>query len=82
LTLWLGSHVFPGVLPHWGEMGWLHAKLGLVVVLLVYYIWNGRLIKRSASGGTLPPARTLRLMNELPVFLLLGVIFLAIAKPF
>jgi len=82
LTLWLGSHILPNTLPHWGNMGWLHAKLGLIVVLLVYYIWSGRLVKRSAKGGVLPPARTLRLLNELPVLLLLGVIFLAIAKPF
>jgi putative membrane protein len=39
-------------------------------------------VKRSAKGGTLPGARTLRVMNELPVFVLLGIIFLVIAKPF
>ena len=82
LTLWLGWHIFPSFLPHWGEMGWLHAKLGLVVLLLVYFVWSGRLVKRSVKGGALPQARTLRLLNELPVLLLLGVIFLAIAKPF
>jgi len=82
LTLWLGSYVFPNALPHWGEMGWLHAKLGLVVVLMGFYVWSGKLVKRSANGGTLPPSRTLRLVNELPVFLLLGIIFLVIAKPF
>jgi protoporphyrinogen IX oxidase len=82
LTLWLGSYVFPNALPHWGEMGWLHAKLGLVIVLMGFYVWSGKLVKRSASGGTLPPSRTLRLVNELPIFLLLGIIFLVIAKPF
>jgi protoporphyrinogen IX oxidase len=82
LTLWLGWHLFPGAVPRWGQLGWLHAKLGLVAVLLVYYVWSGRLVKRSVKGGALPSARTLRLLNELPVFLLLGVIFLAIAKPF
>lgn len=82
LTLALGFLVFPNALPHWGEMGWLHAKLGLVVVLFIYYVWNGRLVKRSMKGGALPPARTLRLLNELPVLLLLLIIFLAIAKPF
>jgi protoporphyrinogen IX oxidase len=82
LTLWLGSYVFPNSLPHWGEMGWLHAKLGLVVVLMGFFVWSGKLVKRSASGGTLPASRTLRLVNELPVLLLLGIIFLAIAKPF
>ncbi|GAB2567464.1 CopD family protein [Dyella jejuensis] len=82
LALWQGWRLFPNALPHWGEIGWLHAKLGLVVVMLVYYIWNGRLAKRSVKGGALPSPRTLRLLNELPVILLLGIIFLAIAKPF
>ncbi|QAU23969.1 CopD family protein [Dyella sp. M7H15-1] len=82
LTLWLGSYMFPTILPHWRQLGWLHAKMALVAVLLVYYIWSGRMMKRSAKGGALPSARTLRLLNELPVLLLLGVIFLAVAKPF
>lgn len=82
LTLWQGWRVFPGRLPNFGEAGWLHAKLALVVMLLAYYIWSGRMVKRSARGGTLPGARTLRIMNELPVFVLLGIIFLVIAKPF
>jgi putative membrane protein len=82
LTLWQGWRVLPDALPHWGQVGWLHAKLGLVVLLLAYFVWTGRLVKRSAAGGDLPPARTLRMLNELPVLLLLGVIFLAIAKPF
>jgi putative membrane protein len=56
--------------------------LGLVALLLAYFIWSGRLLKRSEQGGALPSSKTLRIMNELPVLLLLGVIFLVIAKPF
>ena len=82
VTLWQGWRLFPGTLPNFGEAGWLHAKLTLVVLLLVYYVWTGRLVKRSAKGGTLPAARTLRIMNELPVLVLLLIIFLVIAKPF
>ncbi|WP_201315468.1 CopD family protein [Dyella sp. EPa41] len=82
LTLWQGWRVFPGVLPNFGDAHWLHAKLGLVALLLAYFIWTGRLLKRSESGGALPSSKTLRIMNELPVFVLLGVIFLVIAKPF
>ena len=82
LTLWQGWRVFPGVLPNFGDAHWLHAKLGLVVLLLAYFIWAGRLLKRSEQGGALPSSKALRVMNELPVLVLLGVIFLVIAKPF
>ena len=61
--------------------GWLHAKVGLVVLLFVYYIFTGRWLKRAAAGGRLPSSTTLRWINELPVFLALGAIYLVIAKP-
>ena len=83
LTLWQGWRVFPHALPNvTGPLHWIDAKLGLVVLLLVYFIWTGRLLKRSEQGVALPSARTLRLLNELPILALLGVIFLVIAKPF
>lgn len=83
LTLWQGWRIFPQVLPNVvATMHWIDAKLGLVAVLLVYFIWAGRSLKRSEKGGALPSARTLRLLNELPVLLLLGVLYLALAKPF
>ncbi|MFC5740345.1 CopD family protein [Dyella tabacisoli] len=82
LTLWQGWRLFPGVLPNFGEPGWLHAKFGLVLLLLAYFIWAGRLVRRSAQGGTLPSSNTLRLLNELPILLLLAVIYLVLAKPF
>jgi putative membrane protein len=83
LTLWQGCRVFPQALPNVvATMHWIDAKLGLVAVLLVYFIWAGRSLKRSEKGGALPSARTLRLLNELPVLLLLGVLYLVLAKPF
>ncbi|MBT2118771.1 CopD family protein [Dyella sp. LX-66] len=81
-TLWQGWRLFPGTLPNFGHAEWLYAKLTLVALLLAYYVWNGRLVKRSAKGGALPSAKTLRIMNELPVLVLLLIIFLVIAKPF
>ena len=53
LVLWLGYKVIPDfptmVAP--GGAGWLHAKLGLVAVLLVYFSWIGRLLKGVARAG-------------------------------
>jgi len=83
LALWEGWRVFPHALPNVvGPLHWIDAKLTLVALLLAYFIWTGRLLRRSESGGALPSARSLRLLNELPILLLLGVVFLVIAKPF
>ncbi len=83
LVLWQGWRVFPTVLPNvTSGTHWIDAKLTLVTLLLVYFVWAGRLLKRSVNGGALPSGRTLRWLNELPVLLLLGVIYLVIAKPF
>ncbi|RUL73975.1 CopD family protein [Dyella choica] len=83
LTLWQGWRVFPRQLPNvTASMHWIDAKLGLVALLLAYFVWMGRVLKRGEMGGALPSARTLRLLNELPVLVLLGVLYLVLAKPF
>jgi putative membrane protein len=83
LALWQGWRVFPQALPNVvASMHWIDAKLGLVALLLIYFIWIGRVLKRSEGGDVLPSSRALRWINELPVLLLLGVIFLVLAKPF
>lgn len=73
LVLWFVFHI---------AGGWLHVKLVLVAVMLAYFIWSGRLLKRSAAGGALPPSKRLRLFNELPVLVLLAIVYLVVAKPF
>lgn len=83
LALWQGWRLFPRSLPNvTAGMHWIDAKLGLVALLLAYFVWTGRLLKRSEKGGVLPAARRLRLLNELPVLALLAVLYLALAKPF
>ncbi|MEO5830399.1 MAG: CopD family protein [Rhodanobacter sp.] len=83
LALWQGWRVFPQSL-HNVTAGthWLDAKLTLVALLLAYFIWAGRLLKNNAKGVALPSSKALRWVNELPVLLLLAVIWLVIAKPF
>ena len=73
LALWLHFHV---------SGGWLHAKLALVALLLAHFVVAGRWLKGIGKGRALPSTRTLRIFNEVPVFVLLVVIFLVVAKPF
>lgn len=64
------------------SQGWLHAKLTLVALLLAYYIFTGRWLKAAAAGRALPSGKALRWFNELPLLLLIGVVWLALARPF
>lgn len=73
LWLWLG-YGFAG--------GWLHAKLALVTVLIVYHLYCGRLVKEFARGSNVRSHVWYRWFNELPVLILLVVTILVVVKPF
>ena len=82
-TLWLGYRVFPGFPTMVGaNPGWLHAKLALVALMLAYYLVTGRWLKGAEAGRALPSARALRWCNELPLVLLVAIVYLVLAKPF
>lgn len=83
LVLWLGYRVFPDFPTMVGAgTGWLHAKLALVALLLAYFSFAGRWLKGLDKGRSLPSSKTLRWFNEVPVLLLVAVVYLVLAKPF
>ncbi|MEO0448753.1 MAG: CopD family protein [Pseudomonadota bacterium] len=62
--------------------GWMHAKLLLVLGLSGvhgYFISMGRKID---EGRDAVSAKTLKLLNELPFVIMIGVVILAVVKPF
>ena len=63
-------------------MGWLHAKLALVVLLLFYHHLCGLYLKRFANDMNPHGHVFYRWFNELPVLVLIAIIILAILKPF
>lgn len=73
LALWLHFHI---------AGGWLHAKLVLVLLMMTHYTVAGRWLKGVAAGRPLPSAKALRWFNEVPVLLLVAVVWLVLAKPF
>ncbi len=83
LVLWLGYRFIPEFPTMVGPgSGWMHAKLTLVLVLFAYYIVSGRWLKGLDKGKELPSSKALRWFNEVPVFVLLAIIWLVIFKPF
>lgn len=60
---------------------WLHAKLVLVIILLAYHWYCGRLMATFARGENLRSHVFFRWFNEFPVFLLLGIVLLVELQP-
>ena len=64
------------------EIGWFRVKLALLVALFIYHVrcwnWIGLL-----KAGRIPATtKWLRWFNEIPTIFLLGIIILAVVKPF
>lgn len=62
------------------KSGWLHAKLGLVVLLLGYHHYCKRIMKRLASGECQWTGQQFRALNEAPTLLLVTIVMLAVFK--
>lgn len=62
--------------------GWFHWKLLLLLGLIIYHQRCWRWIRQLESGRIPASTRWLRWFNELPVIFLLGIICLAVVKPF
>lgn len=63
-------------------MHWLHIKLLLVLLLFVYHVYCGRLLKQFSNDTNHHSHVFYRWFNEVPVLVLIVVIILAIVKPF
>jgi putative membrane protein len=62
--------------------GWLHAKLGLLLILVIYHIVCGKWLLDFKYDRNQHGHVYFRWMNEIPVFFLIGIIWLAVMKPF
>jgi putative membrane protein len=63
-------------------LGWLHAKLLLVLGLSGYHGWAVGYSKKLARGAGNIPSRTLRMLNEVPALAVILIVVLAVVKPF
>ena len=71
--LWLGYGI---------SGGWLYAKLALVVLLVAYHLWCGRLLADFRHDRNSHGHVWYRWFNELPVVILIAVVVLVVVKPF
>lgn len=59
---------------------WLGIKLGLVALLLIYFLISGWFLLRAIKHSTFPGSIALRLFNESSLLLVIPIIYLAVSK--
>ena len=62
--------------------GWILAKLILVIILVLYHLWCGRILKDFLTDSNTHSHVFYRWFNEFPVVGLIGSVLLVVFKPF
>lgn len=78
LLLAANAGLFAGV----EGLGWLHAKIALVILLSGYHGWAVGYARRLAAGRPTLKGGTLRALNEVPALAVTLIVVLVIVKPF
>ena len=76
LGLWLGWQ------GHWFDSGWLQAKLALVLAMSALHGLLARWVKAFAADANPHSQKFYRIINEVPTIILIGIVILAVVKPF
>jgi putative membrane protein len=66
----------------WFTAGWLHAKLVLVLAMSAVHGMLSRWVRDFAADRNRHPQKFYRIINEVPTLLLIGIVILAVVKPF
>lgn len=62
--------------------GWMHAKLGVVILILGYHHACWSILKKFARGENRRSHVWFRYFNEVPVLMMLAAVCLVVVKPF
>ena len=68
--------------PTWLQGGWLHAKISLIVILVIYHFSLYRFMIAFRENRCQKSGKFFRMYNEVPTLILIIVTFLVIIKPF
>ncbi|MDF2446406.1 MAG: rane protein [Moraxellaceae bacterium] len=82
LTVLFGFWMLSLNWPYYRTQGWLHAKLALVGLLVVYHLCCGRYLKAFQQDRNTRSHVFFRIFNELPVVALIAIVILVIVRPF
>ncbi len=61
---------------------WMHAKLALVLLLILYHVFCWRFLLAFREGRNTRTHVFYRYFNEVPVLMLIGIVVLVVVRPF
>ncbi len=81
LTLFFGFWLLKFNLSFYLHQPWMHAKLALVVFLVIYHLYLGKLLFSFRYDKNTHSHVFYRWLNEAPIIALVGIVLLVIVKP-
>jgi putative membrane protein len=82
VTLVLGIWMLTLNWAGYSSQTWIWIKIALVVALIGYHHYCLGIIKAFAKGDVRHSEKFFRIFNEIPVVILISIVFLAVLKPF
>ena len=82
VTLVLGIWMLTLNWAGYSSQTWIWIKIALVVALIGYHHYCLGIIKAFAKGEVRNSEKFFRIFNEIPVVILISIVFLAVLKPF
>ncbi len=73
--LYLNSGIF-------SSGGWMHVKLFLVILLFTYHLSLEKIRKEMIDNPHFKSSKWLRMYNEVPTLLMIGIVIMVVVKPF
>ena len=64
------------------KMGWLHVKLTMVALLVVYHVWCRMIAKDFRLDRNKRSHKWYRVFNEMPTIMLFVIVIMVVVRPF
>lgn len=61
--------------------GWMHIKLLLVLILIIYHIFCGIMLNAFKHDNNIHSEKFYRIFNEVPTLLLIAIVILVVVQP-
>lgn len=83
ITIILGIVLIMGYggISYLAQASWLHIKISLVIILIVYHFWCGKLLIAFKNEQNTHSHVWYRWFNEFPVLLIIPIVILVVVKP-
>ena len=80
LTVIFGTWMIALDAEYYLSQGWMHIKLGFVLLLLIYHFFTQRIMYQLHNNKYQFSSTQLRLYNELATFFLVSIVFIVVMK--